>query len=318
MPGMSYNPGVTSQVGEIYARSNQMFGQALMALMGALGQQGEQAKAESSQGKSADAWFNSLGEQGPQVTGMSKEAWNNQSAKGKWDAFQGVTKAQATKEVLGQLQQQQAQARGGAALSKAIAGAAEPTYDATAAGGGKVNDPSSRLLQAIMANPDAAQSPQGQSILKDLIDRTTAKAGQFFQPGQAGSTLPIAGVAGARLVPTGPNSSQVIFPSDGGAPTPAGFVKVPDARGGFKTVRDYSNLTPNQKLTNMTREAGNLENARPAVFGKDRDKLDARLKDLRTQIDQLEQQQQGGGAQDGAAGAGTPDGEGDPLGLFQK
>lgn len=309
---MSYNPGVTSQVGEIYARSNQNFGQALMALFAALGQKSDQAKAEASQGKSADAWFNSLGEQGPQVTGMTKEQWDNQSAKGKWDAFQGVTKAQATKEVLGQLQQQQAQARGGAALSKAIASAAEPTYDATKAGGGKVNDPSARLLQAIMANPEAAQSPQGQSILKDLIDRTTSKAGQFFQPGQAGSTLPISGVPGARLVPTGPNASQVIFPSDSSAPTPAGWMKVPDARGGFKMVRDYSNLTPNQRLTQMTREAVSLQAAvaNPSIPG--REDMVARLKDLRSQISELERQQ----AQ--PAPNGGEGGQGDPLGLFQK
>lgn len=275
-----YAPGVTSTVGETAARSNQMLGSALMALMDNLGQAKEKQRLEAKQtkdlGSSADAWYRALGEDAQKVTGMPKEQWDIQGAADKSSAMHGVIQSQATQNLLMQQAQERRQAEGGTALQQVLKSAMEPTRNENT---GKENDPTSRILTQFMAHPAAVQAPQGQNLLMDVINRNDPSR-QFFKPSDP-SVQRLPGINASRIV-TGPNTSEVRFD----APTnlPEGFIQVPDAKAGYRVTRDYSKIPPDKLLTSLQRDARDLQSAIANPFASNKETLQAQLEDVHQKI----------------------------------
>ena len=205
----NYDPGVTSTVGQTWQRSNELLGQVLMSVLTSMGErrdrQEQQAKTESQQGKAADAWMKSLGDNGEKVTGIPASAWDNLSARDKYASMTGVIEGQATRKVLQQQAEDQRKQQIGAALAKVLASAggengAAPTPDmnnpmmtagmatgspllkavgtamASAGGRGSASPLPANgggftigsLLQGLKQNPLAAESPQFMQLLGQM------------------------------------------------------------------------------------------------------------------------------------------------------
>jgi hypothetical protein len=237
---LSYNPGVVSTAGESLGRGLSNLG---MMLGDALSKRADQQKQLKDQSDAAAKYYKSLGDDAPKVTGYSADEFANMSAAQQISVMKGSIVAQAQKEQQARMQAQildtqQAKTKQAAldALTRAVGGAAGGSPAATggspvppgvgvaagagilsgapggspaATGGSPVppgqNDFAARLLAGIQANPAAVQTPEGQSLLMQLVNRTSS----------------------ANM-----------------GPAPEGYIYAPDGKGSFRVVPDRTYQAP--------------------------------------------------------------------------
>ena len=208
---LSYNPGVVSTAGESLGRGLSNLG---MMLGDALSKRADQQKQLKDQSDAAAKYYKSLGDDAPKVTGYSADEFANMSAAQQISVMKGSIVAQAQKEQQARMQAQildtqQAKTKQAAldALTRAVGGAAGGSPAAT--GGSPVppgqNDFAARLLAGIQANPAAVQTPEGQSLLMQLVNRTSS----------------------ANM-----------------GPAPEGYIYAPDGKGSFRVVPDRTYQAP--------------------------------------------------------------------------
>lgn len=180
----------------------------------------EEAKRDQFLAKSADALVKA-GQSGDSNAVLSRlnmtdQEWGNLGARDKAATIAALVQSEA-------LKQQDA-------LNRAVSQAGTQTVPGTTtatAGAPTMFPPVTanvpltvdRLSAAIAANPQAAGNPAADALLRAIQLHEQRKASVFFQPGQTNFDLP--NVPGFKRIPTGPNTSQLIYsPENPGAAVP--------------------------------------------------------------------------------------------------